>query len=75
MRECSQGLGVDLSNGRVIIARAEAERNASTVTKPAFGIAPPDRLAKEHDAHRDPDKRDHGGNGARADAAADESHS
>lgn len=74
LREWSQGLGVDLSGGNMI-AQAEAERSTSTVSVPASRTTGSDKLAKDHGAHRDHDKRDHSGNGEHEDDDTGESRS
>lgn len=63
LREWSQGLGIDLSGGGTMLGQAESERSTSTLSKPTSGIATSEKPAKDHDAHRDHDKRDHVGNG------------
>jgi len=75
LREWSQGLGVDLSGRDTTVARTEPERNISTVSKPASGTTTSDKLAKDHDAHRDHDKRDRTGSSGHEDDDADESRS
>lgn len=74
LREWSQGLGVDLS-GSAMTAQAEAGRSTSTVSNPASSIAASEKLAKNHDADRDHDKRDRAGNGGHDDDDADENRS
>lgn len=75
LREWSQGLGIDLSGGGTMFAQAEPERNVASVSTPASGIAASDKLPKNHDAHRDHDKRDHAGNGEHEEDDADENRS
>ena len=70
LREWSQGLGVDLSDRGSTIARVEHAQHAFTVSESAS-----DRPVKKHDAHREHDRRDHGGNSKYTDDDTDESQS
>lgn len=75
LREWSQGLGVDLSGRGGTVAQAETGRDVFPASSPASGSATSARLARDHDAHRDHDKRDHSGNGGHEDDDADDSRS
>jgi len=76
LREWSQGLGVDLSGrGDTTVAQSETGRDVLPVSTPASGSAASAKLARDRDAHRDHDKRDHSGNGGHEDDDADDSRS
>lgn len=75
MREWSQGLGVDLSNGGTMLAQAGSEPPATAQSKPTPRVPTSSRVTKDRDAHGGHHERDQTGVGEHKDDDEDESHS